>query len=281
MDNSQLTNPENIKIETEVVTDDSLLKIENLVTGYNLSRSKIVSLHQNINMVVGKGELIALLGPNGAGKSTLLKSLTAIIPVLGGNIYYGGKDLNKLSRKEVAQLVAIVLTDKIADRYLTAYDIVGTGRYPYGSFTGKLTSLDKEKISNAFKVVGAEELINRVYYSLSDGEKQKIMLARAIAQDTPLILLDEPTAYIDSPGKVIIMNLLSDLVSKHNKTILLTTHDTELALNYATRLWLLGKENYFEEGIPDDMVNSGLINNLFDREGVVFNKGNRRFEIKN
>lgn len=281
MDNSQLTNPENIKIETEVVTDDSLLKIENLVTGYNLSRSKIVSLHQNINMVVGKGELIALLGPNGAGKSTLLKSLTAIIPVLGGNIYYGGKDLNKLSRKEVAQLVAIVLTDKIADRYLTAYDIVGTGRYPYGSFTGKLTSFDKEKISNAFKVVGAEELINRVYYSLSDGEKQKIMLARAIAQDTPLILLDEPTAYIDSPGKVIIMNLLSDLVSKHNKTILLTTHDTELALNYATRLWLLGKENYFEEGIPDDMVNSGLINNLFDREGVVFNKGNRRFEIKN
>jgi len=279
MDNSKLNSPENIK--TQLTSDNQLLRIENLRIGYNLSGSKIVSLHNNINITVAEGEFIAMLGPNGAGKSTLLKSLTAIIPSLSGNIYYGGKDLNNLSRKEIAKLVAVVLTDKIADRYLTAYDIVGTGRYPYGSFTGNLTSLDKEKIVDAFTVVGAEELTNRVYYSLSDGEKQKIMLARAIAQDTPLILLDEPTAYIDSPGKVIIMNLLNDLVLKHNKTILLTTHDTELALNYATRLWLLGKENYFEEGNPADMINSGLINKLFDREGVVFNKNNRRFEIKN
>ncbi len=278
MDNSKLNSPE--KIKSQLSSGNCILRIENLRTGYNLSRSKIVSLHNNMNITINEGELIAMLGPNGAGKSTLLKSLTAIIPILSGNIYYGSKNLNKLSRKEVAKLVAVVLTDKIADRYLTAYDIVGTGRYPYGSFAGKLTSLDKEKICNAFIVVGAEELTNRVYYSLSDGEKQKIMLARAIAQDTPLILLDEPTAYIDSPGKVIIMNLLNDLVVKHKKTILLTTHDTELALNYATKLWLLGKENYFEEGNPDDMINSGLINKLFDREGVVFNKSNKRFEIK-
>ncbi len=278
MDNSQLTNFGNIETE---LAPDILVRIENLNTGYRFSRSKIVSLHNDVNISFGNGKLIALLGPNGAGKSTLLKSLTAIIPVLNGNIYYNGTELKKLSRKEVARLVAIVLTDKIEDRYLTAYDIVGTGRYPYGSFTGKLTSFDNEKISNAFRVVGAEELTNRVYYSLSDGEKQKIMLARAIAQDTPLIFLDEPTAYIDSPSKVIIMNLLNDLVVKHNKTILLTTHDTELALNYATKLWLLGKENYFEEGKPDDMINSGLINKLFDREGVVFNKSNKRFEIRN
>jgi len=278
MDNSKFNSPD--KIKPHLSSDNCILRIENLRTGYNLSRSKIVSLHNNININISKGELIAMLGPNGAGKSTLLKSLTAIIPSLSGNIYYGNKNLNKLSRKEVAKLVAVVLTDKIADRYLTAYDIVGTGRYPYGSFTGKLTSSDLQKISNAFKVVGAQDLVTRVYYSLSDGEKQKIMLARAIAQDTPLILLDEPTAYIDSPGKVIILNLLKELVLKHNKTILLTTHDTELALCYADKLWLMGKEDYFQEGKPDDMINSGLINQLFDRDGVEFNKKNRRFEIK-
>lgn len=276
MDSSHLTNPEGL--QTASTLNDRLLQVENLITGYKLSRSKILSLHNDINTSIGKGELIALLGPNGAGKSTLLKSLTAIIPVLDGNIYYNGKNLSNLSRKEVARLVAVVLTDKIDDKYLTAYDIVGTGRYPYGSFTGKLTSSDKLIIEKSFKDVGASELKNRYFHSLSDGEKQKVLLARAIAQDTPIILLDEPTAYIDSPGKVIIMNLLNDLVLKQNKSILLTTHDTELALNYATRLWLLGKENYFEDGVPVEMINSGLINNLFDREGVVFNKRNRRFE---
>ena len=281
MGNSRFNNPLDIKPKTGLSIDNDLLRIENLNTGYILSRSKIVSLHNDINITVGEGELIAVLGPNGAGKSTLLKSLTAIIPAINGNIYYNGTELNKLSRKEVARLVAIVLTYKIEDRYLTAYDIVGTGRYPYGSFTGKLTSEDKEKIGNAFEAVGAEELTNRVFYSLSDGEKQKIMLARAIAQDTPLILLDEPTAYIDSPGKVVIINLLKELVVRYNKTILLTTHDTELALVYADKLWLMGKENYFQEGKPDEMIDSGLINQLFDREGVVFNKRNKRFETKN
>lgn len=259
-------------------SNNTLLKLDNLTTGYSLSRSKKIALHQSIDCEVGKGELIALLGPNGAGKSTLLKTLLGIIPALDGNIYCRGKNLNQISKKEIATLVAVVLTDKIEDRYLTSYDIVGTGRYPYGSFTGKLTDIDKEKISNAFNLVGANELTSRVFYSLSDGEKQKVLLARAIAQDTPLIFLDEPTAFIDSPGKVIIMNLLSELVLVHNKTILLTTHDTELALEYASKLWLLGKENYFKEGSPDVLVKSGLINKLFTRKGVVFNVKSRRFE---
>ena len=257
---------------------DILLKIDNLTTGYSLSRSKKVVLHQGINCEVGKGELIAMLGPNGAGKSTLLKTLLGIIPALDGNINYSGKNINQISKKEIATLVAVVLTDKIEDRYLTSYDIVGTGRYPYGSFTGKLTNTDKEKINNAFNLVGAGDLANRFFYSLSDGEKQKVLLARAIAQDTPLIFLDEPTAFIDSPGKVIIMELLNQLVKVHNKTVLLTTHDTELALENATSLWLLGKENYFEKGAPDTIVNNGIINNLFVREGVVFNIKSRRFE---
>jgi len=261
-----------------VNTNNKLLKTSNLTTGYSLSRSKKISLHQNISTEVGNGELIALLGPNGAGKSTLLKTLLGIIPALDGDIYYDGRNINQMSKKEIATLIAVVLTDKIEDKYLTSYDIVGTGRYPYGSFTGKLTETDKNKISNAFSLVGANELIYRVFYKLSDGEKQKVLLARAIAQDTPLIFLDEPTAFIDSPGKVIIMNLINELVEVHNKTILLTTHDTELALEYATKLWLLGTDNYFKEGNPTTLIEAGMINKLFVREGVEFNTKNRKFE---
>ena len=183
-----------------------------------------------------------------------------------------------MSNKEIAKVVSLVLTDKIDDRYLTAYDIVGTGRYPYGSFMGKLTNFDKDIIANSFNLVEAQELKKRYYYSLSDGEKQKVLLARAIAQDTPLIFLDEPTAFIDSPGKVIIMNLLNRLVVDHNKSILLTTHDTELAINYASKLWLLGMENFFLQGNPSDLVNKGMINKLFDRQGVVFNQVTKKFE---
>lgn len=265
------------KVENTSV--NSILKVEGLSTGYGLSRGKKLYLHRNLNCNVGKGELIALLGPNGAGKSTLLKALTGIVPALDGNVHYNGKDIDRMSKKEIARVVAIVLTDKIDDRYLTAHDIVGTGRYPYGSFTGRLTKVDKDKIDNAFNVVGADELTNRYFFSLSDGEKQKVMLARAIAQDTPLIFLDEPTAFIDSPGKVIVMNLLKGLVANHDKTILLTTHDTELALSYASKLWLLGKENYFKEGVPDELVETGMINRLFDRKEVRFNKKSKRFEM--
>lgn len=259
-------------------SNKALLKIDNLTTGYSLSRSKKIPLHSGINCKIGNGEFIALLGPNGAGKSTLIKTLLGAIKALDGDVYYNGKNINQLSKKEIATLVAVVLTTKIEDRYLTSYDIVGTGRYPYGSFTGKLTDTDKQKIKHAFELVEANDLTERIFYNLSDGEKQKVLLARAIAQDTPLIFLDEPTAFIDSPGKVIIMNLLNDLVTNHNKTILLTTHDTELALEYASKLWLLGKDNYFYEGVPSSIINNGLINHLFARKGVVFNAETRRFE---
>ncbi len=258
----------------------SLLEVNNLATGYKLSRSKIIELHQNLKLSIKEGELVALLGPNGAGKSTLIRTLIGMLPSLNGNIYYKGKSLNELSHKDIAKNVALVLTDKIEDMYLTSFDIVGTGRYPYGSFVGKLSEDDHAKIKNALILVGAFELINRYFYSLSDGEKQKVLLARAIAQDTPLIILDEPTAFIDSPGKIEIMRLLTDLVVKHQKSILMTTHDTELALIFASRLILLGKEGLFVDGNPDELVKNGTINRFFDRKGVVFNKANRKFETE-
>lgn len=258
----------------------AILRTDKLCTGHSTSKRKNILLHSNLSLEIHQGEMIAMLGPNGAGKSTLINILTGILPAISGNVFYGEKNLRQMSSKEVAHKVALVLTDKIDDRYLTTYDIVGTGRYPYGSFVGKLTADDKNIITNAIEAVGAQELTNRFFYTLSDGEKQKVLLARAIAQDTPLILLDEPTAFIDSPGKVQIMSLLKNLVSKYNKTILLTTHDTELALNNASKLWLLGKENSFIQGAPDELVREGMINRLFDRDGVVFNKETMRFEAE-
>ncbi len=269
----------NLGENTSEIQADNILMFKNLSTGYNLSGSKKLYLHKGLNCTVGRGELITLIGPNGAGKSTLLKTLTGMIQALSGDVYYNESNLANISKKEIAKKVAVVLTDKIEDRYLNVFDIVGTGRYPYGSFLGNLTKADKDIIVSALKTVGAYDLVTRYFYSLSDGEKQKVLLARAIAQDTPLILLDEPTAFIDSPGKVIIMNLLNELVVNHHKTILLTTHDTELALRYATKLWLLGKENYFEEGMPEVMAESGQINQLLDREGVMFNRVTKRFEM--
>lgn len=257
---------------------EAILTLNNLETGYRLSRGKKIVLHTNLTCSIVSGELIAMLGPNGAGKSTLLKTITGMISPLDGEVFYGGKNLNNMSSREIASNVSLVLTDRIDDRYLRAIDIVGTGRYPYGSFMGKLSDNDKEIIHNSLRLVDSKELSNRYFYSLSDGEKQKIMLARAIAQDTPLIFLDEPTAFIDSPGKVQIMNLLIKLVKEHNKSILLTTHDTELALNSASNLWLLGKDKLFIKGHPDTLVENGMINKLFDKKGVVFNKSTRRFE---
>ncbi len=259
-------------------SQDVILKLRGLYTGYSSSERSKKHLHNNLNCEVKKGELIAILGPNGAGKSTLLKSLSGIISPLRGTIDINGKDLKKMSNKEVSKEISMVLTDKIDDRYLTAYDIVGTGRYPYGSFMGKLTQYDKEKIENSFNLLEASELKSRYYINLSDGEKQKVLLARAIAQDTQLIFLDEPTAFIDSPGKVVIMNFLFEFASKYHKSILMTTHDTELALNFATRLWLLGKNNMFVDGKPDVLMKKGMINKLFDRKGVTFNAETRRFE---
>jgi len=265
-------------VNASSINKKELLTLNNLSTGYHTNRNKFL-LHSEIDTHIAENELIALLGPNGAGKSTLMRTLAGMHPSLNGSVVCNGKDINHMSNRERARNIAMVLTDKIDDRYLTAVDIVGTGRYPHGSFMGKLNSQkDMEIISNAIELVGANEFKDRYFYTLSDGEKQRVMIARAIAQDTPLIFLDEPTAFIDSPGKVQIINLLGELVKNHNKSILLTTHDTELALNYASKLWLLGKENMFIVGKPDKLVNDGVINKLFDIDGVSFNKRTRRFE---
>ena len=258
--------------------DNFILLIENLSTGYLLSGRRQKVLHADLNTFVKSGELIAVLGPNGAGKSTFLSTLSGFLSPLDGKVFVKAKDISKMNRRDISHEIAVVLTDKIDDRYLTAWDVVGTGRYPYGNFMGRLSEEDKGLIMSSLETVGVESLASRYFYSLSDGEKQKVLLARAIAQDTPLIFLDEPAAFIDSPGKVEVMKILNKMVVEMGKSILMTTHDTELALNTAHKIWLLGNNGEFITGKPDDLVKAGEINRMFDRQGVVFNQQTLKFE---
>ncbi|MHB8843109.1 MAG: ABC transporter ATP-binding protein [Candidatus Aquicultor sp.] len=257
----------------------TLLRLKDLDTGYSARRNPVV-ISRKIETSLALGQFVAILGPNGAGKSTLMKTILGHLVPLSGDVLWKGQPLHQMSVKQVARCMSAVLTDKIDDRYLTAMDVVSTGRYPYGSLTGKLTLEDLHIILASMKSTGVTHLSKRRFYSLSDGEKQKTMIARAISQNTPLICLDEPTAFIDSPGKVAIMQLLKGLVADKTKTVLLTTHDSELALQFADELWLVGKNHTFEAGTPKTLIKNGHINQLFDQEGVIFNPDTLRFESK-
>lgn len=255
----------------------SLIKIENLSTGFRSKRETNKLLHKNLNLQINSSELICILGPNGAGKSTLLKTLLGFELPLEGKVVFNNTNLDQVSVREMAKLVSVVLTDKIDDLYLTAREIIATGRYPYGSFTGKLSEDDLTKIESAEGKVGIGQLSNHKFTTLSDGEKQKVMIARAIVQATPFIFLDEPVAFIDAPSKIGIMQLLHQLVHEMGKGILMATHDIDSALNYADKIWLLGIDGSWETGTPDDLLESGKINYYFDRENIKFDKNNRRF----
>jgi iron complex transport system ATP-binding protein len=261
----------------KALMNETLLQLKELETGYSGGKKPVV-ISRRIETSLALGQFVAILGPNGAGKSTLMKTILGHLVPLSGEVLWKGRPLHQMSVKQVARCMSAVLTDKIEDRYLTAMDVVSTGRYPYGSLTGRLTQEDRQIISSSMKSTGVTHLSERRFFTLSDGEKQKTMIARALAQNTPLICLDEPTAFIDSPGKVAIMQLLKRLVDDKTKTVLLTTHDSELALQFADELWLVGKNHTFEAGTPTSLIGNGHINQLFDQEGVIFNPNTLRFE---
>jgi iron complex transport system ATP-binding protein len=255
-----------------------ILKINDLSTAYFVGTKKEKIIHQNINAKINEGELICILGLNGTGKSTLIRTLLAMQKAGNGDALYNEKSIKSISLKQLSKIVSVVLTDKIDDSFLKVFDLVATGRYPYGNVSGRLKTKDVEFINYSLKIMKASHLTNRVFSQLSDGEKQRILIARAIAQDTSLIILDEPAAFIDSPGKIGIMELLKNLSSNKNKAILMTTHDIESALRYADIIWLLGRNGEFETGKPKELIDSGLINNYFDNNEVVFNSERLRFE---
>ncbi|MBE0651247.1 MAG: ABC transporter ATP-binding protein [Bacteroidales bacterium] len=255
------------------------LHIDNLSNGYQTGKQKPVVLQEAINASLEPGQLICLLGPNGAGKSTLLRTLSGFQKPLSGNISYSGKPLESMSLRALSRQLAVVLTDRFSDRFLTAFEVVSMGRFPYASFWGQLSGKDNKIIHSTLEMLGVTSLKDEIFENLSDGEKQKMLLARALVQDTPFLFLDEPVAFVDSPGKIEIMEWLSFFAREHSKGILMTTHDIEIALDYADYLWLINREKSFKTGLPEDLVWKGAINVYFDRLEVRFDAAKGRFGV--
>lgn len=191
---------------------------------------------EDISLSLPCGRLVCLLGPNGAGKSTLLRTLCGFQPPIAGTVTISGSDITTMSAAEVARLVSVVLTDRPLTPSLTAREMVGMGRAPYTGFWGRLSDDDHRLVSEAMQTVGITPLATRRMGQLSDGERQKVMIAKALAQHTPVIVLDEPTAFLDYPSKVAVMKTLARLAHDEGKTILMSTHDLELAAQLGDEL---------------------------------------------
>ena len=233
----------------------------------------------NLNATLNSGEMTCLLGPNGAGKSTLLRTLAAFQPALGGKVEVMGQDIKKYTSQELAKLVSVVLTDNSGIKNMTAEEVVAMGRSPYTGFWGKLKEKDKVVIKKCLGWVGIEDLKDRKMQTLSDGERQKVMIAKAIAQETPIIFLDEPTAYLDYPSKIAMMLLLHRLAKALKKTIFMSTHDLEHALQVADQVWLLDHEKGLATGLPEDLSLNGSIESYFAKEGMTFDRETCVFSI--
>ena len=256
-----------------------IIHIENLSIGY-ASRHGVKEVSTGISADIFGGELTCLLGANGVGKSTLLRTLSAFQPKLSGRILIEGKEIGGYTDKELARMISVVLTERTDVRSLSVYELVGLGRSPYTGFWGKLSREDREMVDHSLAMVGITHLAGRMADTLSDGERQKVMIAKALAQETPVIYLDEPTAFLDFPSKVEMMQLLHRLSHDTGKTIFLSTHDLELVLQIADKLWLMDKAEGISIGTPEDLALDGSLPRFFTRRGVAFDWESGLFRVE-
>lgn len=256
------------------------IELQNLSIGYITKKERKV-VAEAITANIQSGELTCLLGANGIGKSTLLRTLSAFQPKLAGEVFVQGKEIASYTEKQLSKLLSVVLTEKCDVKNMSARELIGLGRSPYTGFWGALNEDDKQMVDKAISLVKIENLANRMVDTLSDGERQKVMIAKALAQDTPIIFLDEPTAFLDFPSKVEIMQLLHRLSRKTNKTIFLSTHDLELALQIADKIWLIDKQSSVTIGTPEDLSLSGKLSSFFARKGIIFDEESGLFRVEN
>lgn len=247
-----------------------LLNTSNLSIGFQTNKNREVILHQDINLELRSSEITCLLGPNGSGKSTLIRTLCGLQRPLAGFVEINGKLVEKMLPGDLSRLVSIVLTGELEISNINVFSMVAYGRSPYTGYFGKLNDNDVKIVESAMQSTGIEHLSHQKFETLSDGEKQKVMIAKSLAQETPLILLDEPTAFLDFPGKVEIMQLLRNTAREHQKAVLLSTHDINLAIQFADRLWLMARERPIVTGMPEDLVLKGEIGSFFDKRKIRF-----------
>ena len=247
------------------------IQLRNLSIGYNKKKNRKV-VATDINATLESGCMTCLIGPNGVGKSTLLRTLSAFQPKLQGDIILEGKEIEEYNEKQLAKMIGVVLTTKMEVQNMTAEELVGMGRSPYTGFWGTLSDDDHRIVADALDMVGITNLAKRLIQTLSDGERQKVMIAKALAQQTPVIFLDEPTAFLDYPSKVEMLQLLHRLSRATDKTIFLSTHDLELALQIADVVWLMRADNSLTIGTPQQLAKMGTLSDFIEQKGIVFDR---------
>lgn len=257
---------------------DTTIRLRDLSIGYpDKHNTKRVAEH--LNASIHSGELTCLLGTNGVGKSTLLRTLSAFQPPLGGTIDLLDRPLSTYDDRQLATVIGVVLTEKSDIRNMTVEELVGLGRSPYTGFWGTLKESDRRIVHEAIARVRIEPLTQRMVHTLSDGERQKVMIAKALAQETPIIFLDEPTAFLDFPSKVEVMQLLHNLTHTLQKTVFMSTHDLELALQIADKIWLMDRTNGIAIGTPEDLSLEGKLSSFFSRKGITYDTETGFFRI--
>ncbi|ALJ06418.1 ABC transporter ATP-binding protein [Pseudalgibacter alginicilyticus] len=259
-------------------TNHIILKTENLAIGYATKKEKTM-VSSNIQIQLKKGELVGLIGANGIGKSTLLRTLTNVQKPLNGHIFINNKSIIKHSDIDLAKVMSLVLTEQIASKNLSVFELVALGRQPYTNWVGNLTENDLTIINKALQQTNIENLKHKKCFELSDGQLQKALITRALVQNTDLIILDEPTTHLDMYHKAYILKLLQKLAKDTNKTILFSSHEIDLAIQLCDTLIVMTPNNVVS-GQPCKLIEQGVFETLFPKDLIIFDKGTGSFRVK-
>lgn len=256
----------------------NILKASNINIGYADKKETIV-VAENVNLSLEKGKLIALIGANGIGKSTLLRTLIGIQKPLSGKVFLENKDIHTLDNLDLAQELSVVLTDKLPPSNLTVFELIALGRQPYTNWIGKLSESDITKVNQAIELTQIADIVHKKHYEISDGQLQIVLIARALAQDTPLIILDEPTTHLDLLHKVTLLKLLKKLTTETEKCILFSTHDIDMAIQVCDEMVVMTTESIIQDQ-PCNLILKGSFNTLFQDEHILFDAEKGKFVIK-
>lgn len=261
------------------MSDSKTIKLNQVSVGYRDSRGRERVVKSNISLGAEKGELVALIGGNGIGKSTLLRTLAGFQLPISGDITVSGKSIASYREKELATMLSFVSTKIIRVANLSVFEMVALGRFPHTNWFGKLTEEDRRVVNESIRMVGLDGYQSRPINQISDGERQRAMIARTLAQDTDIIVLDEPTAFLDVPNKYEIVSILHHLAREKNKTIIFSTHDLNIAVSEVDMIWLMLQDDVVQ-GAPEDLILNGQFPLLFQKSDLVFDMKKGDFRIK-
>ena len=256
---------------------NTILSTSNLSIGYKTKRTAM-TIAENLNLNLTPGKLIALIGANGIGKSTLLRTITGIQQPLSGNVFLNDKNINTYKPLDLAQSLSLVLTEKLPPSNLSVFELIALGRQPYTNWIGTLSQNDIDKVQEAMKLTQIEHLASKKHFEISDGQLQKVLIARALAQDTPLIILDEPTTHLDLLHKVSLFKLLKKLTQETQKCILFSTHDIDLAIQLSDEMIIMTPE-FVVQDEPCNLISKGSFETLFKDEHIIFDAEKGKFVI--